>query len=89
MRDLSEHPKKGNRAVRQALQAGTAIASFRAIPVAAKDGEVPSYPPHPACLVWPSMPKDQLNELANNIQLHGLIEPITLFGGKFSTVATG
>jgi hypothetical protein len=40
------------------------------------------YPFHPACLIFPQLPPDELHELADDIRNHGLRNPIVLLGGK-------
>ncbi len=37
------------------------------------------YPFHPACAIFPVMPPDELQELADDIRAHGLREAITLY----------
>ncbi len=37
---------------------------------------------HPACLLFPKLGKDELDELADDIKTHGLRNPIVLYQGK-------
>ena len=38
--------------------------------------------PHPASLLFPAMPEDELQQLAGDIKANGLLEPISLWGGQ-------
>jgi hypothetical protein len=45
--------------------------------------------PHPICLLMPSADEDELQSLTDDIRAHGLLNPIVLLRGGYSTAATG